>query len=146
MEYQISSEALANISDLIEELNGVLSYHELAPAIKFIDIVLADHENDGIGLNLSLYNRSEPDLDEVELVLVDIETIDIVNKEDDEDEIKSAILGECNIDPSIVINQNIGSASGVTETAIAAEQAARIASEFDTVQGLTLDDLKRHGF
>jgi hypothetical protein len=109
--YQINSEVLGQIADLLEELNGVLSYHELAPAIKFVDIVLAERSDDSLGLNLSLYNRTEAS-DEVELVLVDIDTIELLDDEDAEEEKPERFIVDGKIDmsklPSVLsVNQTI---------------------------------------
>ena len=145
--YQINAEVLGQISELIEELNATLSYHELAPAIKFIDIVLAERSDDNLGLNLSFYNRTEA-TDEVELVLVDIDTIEFV--EESETEEQESVSGETNIIvdgkidmsklPTTIINQNI-KPSIITEEEIA---KAALRSVYDGLPN-PYEGLKGHG-
>jgi len=143
--YQINAEVLGQISELIEELNATLSYHELAPAIKFIDIVLAERSDDNLGLNLSFYNRTEA-TDEVELVLVDIDTIEFVEESETEEpeKPKETLIVDGKIDmtklPTTIINQNI-KPSIITEEEIA---KAALRSVYDGLPN-PYEGLKGHG-
>lgn len=131
--YQINSEVLGQVADLIEELNGLLSYHELAPAIKFIDVVLAERSSDDIGLNLSLYNRAEDD-NEVELVLVDIDTIELLEGAETEEEAKTLeVDGGIHWSklPNTIVNQTVISQEEVDK----AMKQAGIPNPYDGLKG-----------
>lgn len=131
--YQINSEVLGQISDLIEELNGLLSYHELAPAIKFIDVVLAEDTKDDIGLNISLYNRAEVD-HEVELVLVDLDTIELVEGAETEEEAKTLEI-DGRVQATTIPNTIINSTVITQEEVDKAMKQAGIPNPYDGLKG-----------